>query len=246
MRDIGKNIRDLRMQKNMTQDELAENLFVTRQTVSNYETGKSRPDIDMLMKIAEVLGTDISKILYGTQQPVEKKKLRRLVIGSILTTVVGIIWAILSHYFADIRYRYLVAGPAFVEYFFLCPFFFLLLGWTTAHLLGMALKKDPLKTKWADYLRYGLLLFLLLYFFIVLSYLIPYLIGEYQFMHDTGDRSLRDYLHIPAYAESFFMDILFSLFFAKFTPEITAFTLPIGMLLWLFGFPNFCPSGKNI
>ena len=55
MRDIGKNIRDLRIQRNMTQDELAEKLFVTRQTVSNYETGKSRPDIEMLERIAEVL-----------------------------------------------------------------------------------------------------------------------------------------------------------------------------------------------
>ena len=45
MRDIGKNIRQLRTAKNMTQDELAEKLFVTRQTVSNYEPGKSRPDV---------------------------------------------------------------------------------------------------------------------------------------------------------------------------------------------------------
>ena len=45
MRDIGKNIRQLRTQQNMTQDELAQKLFVTRQTVSNYETGKSKPDV---------------------------------------------------------------------------------------------------------------------------------------------------------------------------------------------------------
>ena len=48
MRDIGKNIRQLRIRRNMTQDDLARALFVTRQTVSNYETGKSRPDIEML------------------------------------------------------------------------------------------------------------------------------------------------------------------------------------------------------
>lgn len=45
MRDIGKNIRTLREKKGMTQEELAQALFVTRQTVSNYETGRSRPDI---------------------------------------------------------------------------------------------------------------------------------------------------------------------------------------------------------
>ena len=41
MRDIGKNIRTLRERKGMTQEELAQALFVTRQTVSNYETGLS-------------------------------------------------------------------------------------------------------------------------------------------------------------------------------------------------------------
>ena len=35
MRDIGKNIRDLRSKRNMTQDELAEKLFVSRQAVYN-------------------------------------------------------------------------------------------------------------------------------------------------------------------------------------------------------------------
>lgn len=41
MADVGKNIRHLRIQKHMTQDELAERLFVSRQTVSHYETGDS-------------------------------------------------------------------------------------------------------------------------------------------------------------------------------------------------------------
>ena len=35
MRDIGKNIRDLRESKGLTQEEMAARLFVTRQTVSN-------------------------------------------------------------------------------------------------------------------------------------------------------------------------------------------------------------------
>lgn len=38
MRDIGKNIRTLRTRRGLSQDQLAEALHVTRQTVSNYET----------------------------------------------------------------------------------------------------------------------------------------------------------------------------------------------------------------
>ena len=45
MRDIGKNIRAARVRRGLTQEELAERLHVSRQTVSNYETGRSRPDV---------------------------------------------------------------------------------------------------------------------------------------------------------------------------------------------------------
>ena len=65
MRDIGKNIRDLRESKGLTQEELAARLFVTRQTVSNYETGKTRPDVDMILPIAEVLDADANTVFYG-------------------------------------------------------------------------------------------------------------------------------------------------------------------------------------
>lgn len=65
MRDIGKNIRDLRKRQNMTQDELAARLFVTRQTVSNYENGRTRPDVEQILRLAEIFGTDANAVLYG-------------------------------------------------------------------------------------------------------------------------------------------------------------------------------------
>lgn len=63
MRDIGKNIRDLRKRQNMTQDELAARLFVTRQTVSNYENGRTRPDVEQILRLAEIFGTDANAVL---------------------------------------------------------------------------------------------------------------------------------------------------------------------------------------
>nr|WP_326167700.1 helix-turn-helix transcriptional regulator [uncultured Lachnoclostridium sp.] len=41
MAKIGRNIREQRMKKGLSQEELAERLYVTRQTISNYETGGS-------------------------------------------------------------------------------------------------------------------------------------------------------------------------------------------------------------
>ena len=41
MRDIGANIRRARVRRKLTQDELAQKVHTTRQTISNYETGGS-------------------------------------------------------------------------------------------------------------------------------------------------------------------------------------------------------------
>ncbi len=100
MRDIGKNIRTLRIRRGLTQDELAEALFVTRQTVSNYETGRSRPDVEMLLNIAQVLEADIHHLLYGL--PVEedwrrdKRRLLAAAIAVILLTILQIVLTPLS------------------------------------------------------------------------------------------------------------------------------------------------------
>ena len=65
MKEIGKNIRKLREEKKLTQEELADRIHITRQSVSNYETSRSRPDVEMLKLLAEALDTDIETILYG-------------------------------------------------------------------------------------------------------------------------------------------------------------------------------------
>ena len=62
---IQKNLRELRKAAGMTQEEAANQVGLTRQAISSYESGRTRPDIDMLMKLAQVYGTDISCILYG-------------------------------------------------------------------------------------------------------------------------------------------------------------------------------------
>ena len=66
MRDIGKNIRDLRQQKHLTQEELAEQLFVTRQTVSNSENGRTRPEVDQILRLAEIFDTDANAAVSYT------------------------------------------------------------------------------------------------------------------------------------------------------------------------------------
>lgn len=68
MSRIGKNIKKARSEKGYTQEQLAQKLSVTRNTISNYETGHSNPDIEMLQMLAEALGTDPNTLIYGEKK----------------------------------------------------------------------------------------------------------------------------------------------------------------------------------
>ena len=97
MSKVSKNIRKQRIQQGMSQESLAEKLHVSRQTVSNYETGKSYPDIDMLVNIAEVLQVEIQVLIYGaaatnTRPIFEKKYLKTDVFASV--AIYFVVWFI--------------------------------------------------------------------------------------------------------------------------------------------------------
>lgn len=84
MAQIGKNIREIRERRGMTQDDLAGKLYVSRQTISNYEVGRSKPDIETLTRLAEILGTDLTVLIYGAKDPEERRiRIRRFWIAAI-------------------------------------------------------------------------------------------------------------------------------------------------------------------
>lgn len=60
---IGEQIQNLRIQKGLTQERLAEMLDVSRQAVSKWETGMTVPDIEILLKLSEIYGISINDIL---------------------------------------------------------------------------------------------------------------------------------------------------------------------------------------
>ena len=59
MNKVNTMIKVLRTEKGMNQEQLAEKLQVTRQAVSNWETGKTQPDIETLTRMAEVFGVSV-------------------------------------------------------------------------------------------------------------------------------------------------------------------------------------------
>lgn len=60
---IDKNIKRFRKAKGISQEEMAVELNVVRQTVSKWENGLSVPDADVLIQIAELLDVSVSQLL---------------------------------------------------------------------------------------------------------------------------------------------------------------------------------------
>ena len=184
MRDIGKNIRELRIKKNMTQDELAEKLFVTRQTVSNYETGKSRPDIDVLVKLSELLGCDINSLLYGPPaEPERKAEYRALIIGIVICVLSGLpfIFWVDFHKMA----RHFQDGVTITLRYLVFPLFLVVLGWTVMQAIILITRPRKLNQNVCKRLYWVLFSVILLYFVLQLQIEYHYIKAArvYSYMH---------------------------------------------------------------
>lgn len=70
---IGKNLKRLRREKNITQDQLADILGVSYQSVSRWETGLCYPDIELLPTISDFFGVSVDKLI-GVDKSIEQKK----------------------------------------------------------------------------------------------------------------------------------------------------------------------------
>jgi len=63
--ELGKQIKAYRQEAKMSQDELADRVYVTRQTVSNWENDKSYPDVNSLVLLSEVFHISLDKLIKG-------------------------------------------------------------------------------------------------------------------------------------------------------------------------------------
>ena len=70
--DIGNKLYELRKSKNLSQEELADKLNVTRQTISKWETNQSTPDFDKIIPLCEIYGISADELLNGVK--IEKEE----------------------------------------------------------------------------------------------------------------------------------------------------------------------------
>ena len=90
---IGEHIKKFRKEKGLTQQQLADSLFVSDKTISRWELGKGLPDIEELPRIAAMLNISIDRLVgndtgenaeiaENAGQPLKSKKYRRTIIIS--------------------------------------------------------------------------------------------------------------------------------------------------------------------
>lgn len=68
MNNIGNNIKRLRKDRGLSQEQLAEQLCVTHQAVSKWETDKAQPDIETLKKLSEIFEVPVEELIYGKDE----------------------------------------------------------------------------------------------------------------------------------------------------------------------------------
>ena len=71
--ELGKHIRKYRTEANISQEELADRVFVSRQTISNWENNKSYPDIKSLVLMSEIFHVSLDQLIKGDLEKMKQE-----------------------------------------------------------------------------------------------------------------------------------------------------------------------------
>ena len=113
---IGTIIRNHRIAKGLTQEELGVKVFVSKQAVSKWETGKTLPDIEMVRKLCDILEISKDEILGGSIEETQKshKWLKIVTIISVVSILVALFFGLGGFDYID---RHTQSGIAYVSVF---------------------------------------------------------------------------------------------------------------------------------
>lgn len=71
--ELAEKLKEHRAQAGLSQEELAERIYVSRQTISNWETDRTYPDVQSLLLMSELFDTSIDELVKGDVSTMEKK-----------------------------------------------------------------------------------------------------------------------------------------------------------------------------
>ena len=103
--EVGKRIKGLRAEAHMSQDDLAARVYVSRQTISSWENGKTYPDIQSLLLLSEIFDVTADSLIKGDVETMTKtidsdvrtmKRLSYVMLGFLLLMVLAMVWVIVQ------------------------------------------------------------------------------------------------------------------------------------------------------
>lgn len=95
--ELKEQLKEHRTRLGLSQEELAERIFVSRQTISNWETDRTYPDVQSLLLLSEVFDTSIDELVKGDVETMEKtieqewKKMSRLGVAAWILVGLGFV-----------------------------------------------------------------------------------------------------------------------------------------------------------
>ena len=106
---IGDKLKKVRMDKNMTQEEVAEKIFVSRQSISNWENNKTYPDIGNVIALSDLYQISLDELLKGSDNFMKHleestdivKSNKKLLTLTVLTMILVVILALFTKILPD-------------------------------------------------------------------------------------------------------------------------------------------------
>ena len=102
--EFSSKIREVRKKENLTQEEFAEKIFVSRNAVAKWETNRGYPDIQNLITISDVFGISLDELIKEDNNVKNKiiaesssKKWHILVIIYLITIILYILYFLFAH-----------------------------------------------------------------------------------------------------------------------------------------------------
>ena len=93
--ELGKQIKKYRTEASLSQEELAAKIFVSRQTISNWENDKNYPDIKSLVLMSEVFRVSLDQLIRGDlermKKEIDRQEYAKLQKDSIIFTILFIV-----------------------------------------------------------------------------------------------------------------------------------------------------------
>ena len=159
---LAKRIAACRKQAGLSQEKLAERMGVSRQTISRWETGEARPDLETFEQLCGVFSVSADALLFGTQSPAQpgnlnqpdgreqsrRAKARFRMAASVVLAAAGVMLVAASLLFALMESQqpyqswYKVLGPYASHLFCTWRVWLLVLGMGMAGAGGVCIRRE--------------------------------------------------------------------------------------------------------